>query len=120
VICVVLLLLGGDRMNRSDLQIEAFVTWLCQREGALVGRPCSFYHSPLACWLSEYLADGVYGVDGQWYGRALHDCRCWRLLPRWAVLFSSWLESLTSLPVTGVEALDVLARVEWALRVRAA
>jgi len=107
-------------VNTCELQLDAFVTWLCVRENAIVGRPRSFYHSPLACWLSEYLGDGVYGVDGQWYGRAVHDCRCWRLLPRWAVVFSSWLESMTSLPVTGWEALGVLARVEWALRLRAA
>ena len=117
---VVLLLQGGDRLNRCDLHMDEFVTWLCQREYAFVGRPRSFYGSPLACWLSDYLGDGVYGIDGQWYGRALHDCRFWRLLPRWTVLFSSWLESMTYLPVTGLEALEVLARVELALRSRAA
>lgn len=100
--------------------MDEFVTWLCQREYAIVGRPRSFYHSPLACWLSDYLGDGVYGIDGQWYGRALLDSRFWRLLPRWAVLFSSWLESVTYLPVTGLEALEVLARVELALRSHAA
>jgi hypothetical protein len=42
------------------------------------------------------------------------------LLPRWAVLFSSWLETVTYLPVTGLEALEVLARVELALRSRVA
>lgn len=107
---------GGDRLNGCDLHMDEFVTWLCQHEYAIVGRPRSCYHSPLACWLSDFLEDGVYGIDGQWYGRALHDTRFWQLLPRWAVLFTSWMESVTSLPVTGFEALEVLAWVELALR----
>lgn len=111
---------GGDRMNQHELSLDAFLTWLCQREDDLVGCPRSCYHAPLACWLSEFLGDGVYGVDGAWYGRALHDTRSWRLLPRWAVLFSSCLESMAARSVTGLEALDVLARVELAARLPAA
>jgi len=98
-----------------ELQMDEFVHWLCQHEGEIVGCPRSFFQSPLACWLSDFLGDGVYGIDGQWYGRALYDARCWRLLPRWAALFASWLEKIAYHPVTGVEALEVLARVELLL-----
>jgi len=108
---------GGDRLN---LHLDDFLTWLCCHEYEIVGLSRSYYDSPLAHWLSDYLGDGVYGIDGQWYGRALYDMRFWRLLPRWAVLFASWLETVTYLPVTGLEALEVLARVELALRSRAA
>ena len=94
--------------------MDEFITWLCDHEYETVGCPRASYHSPLAHWLSEYLGDGIYGVDGQWYGRALYDTCFWRLLPRWAVLFASWLESVTSRSVTGLQALEVLARVELA------
>jgi hypothetical protein len=92
---------------------------LCLHEQDIVGDPSSFYHSPLALWLSER-AGNVVGVDGAWFGRALDACQFWRLLPRWAVVFASYLECASSLPVTGLEALDVLARVELALSARAA
>jgi hypothetical protein len=108
---------GGDCLN---LHLDDFLTYLCQHEYEIVGSPRSFYHSPLARWISSYLDDGVYGVDGQWYGRAVYDTRFWRLLPRWAVIFNSLLETVTYLPVTGLEALEVLARVELALRSRVA
>lgn len=98
-----------------ELRIDELVTWLCQHETEVVGRPCSCFSSPLACWLSDFFKDGVYGIDGQCYGRALHEVWCWRVLPRWAVLFASWLERVASRPVTGGEALEVLARVELAL-----
>jgi len=104
---------GGDCL---DLHLDEFGAWLCAREYDVVGLPRSCYHSPLACWLSDSLGDGIYGIDGQWYGRALYESCSWRLLLRWAVLFASWLENVTSLPVTGLEALEVLARVELALR----
>ena len=97
-----------------ELSIDEFVNWLCQHETAIVGRPCSCFSSPLACWLSEHFGDGLYGSDGQCYGRALHEVWCWRL-PRWAVLFASWLERMASGAVTGGEALEVLARVELVL-----
>lgn len=105
---------GGDGLTMPELRMDEFVNWLCQHEADIVGRPCSCFHSPLAFWLSDCLG------DGQCYGRALHDARCWRLLPRWASLFASWLEGFTSYPVTGLQALDVLARVELALRLCAA
>jgi hypothetical protein len=52
-------------------------------------------------------------VDGWVYGRASCAYHCWRLLPRWA-------EVLVFRPVTGYEALVLLASVELALRVLSA
>jgi len=52
-------------------------------------------------------------VDGWVYGRASCAYHCWRLLPRWA-------EVLAFRPVTGYEALVLLASVELALRVLSA
>ena len=111
---------GGDGLMMRELCIVEFVNWFCLHDTDIVGRPCSCFSSPLACWLSEFFGDGVYGIDGQSYGRALHEVWCWRRLPRWAVLFATWLERIASRPVTGREALEVLARVELALWSRAA
>ena len=106
-------------MNPGDVCLDAFCAWLCLHEQDLVGHPFSFYHSPLARWLSE-CAGYVVGVDSPWFGRALYECQFWRLLPRWAVVFASCLECASKLSVTGLEALEVLARVELALSPRAA
>jgi hypothetical protein len=38
------------------------------------------------------------------------------LLPRWAELFTAWVESCPRRPVRGDEVLEVLARIELALR----
>ena len=103
-----------------DVSLDAFVTWLCLHDADIVGRPCSCFSSPLACWLSEFFGDGVYGVDGQFYGRAVHEVWSWRVLPRWATVFAERLERVASRSVTGREALEVLARVELALSSAAA
>src|SRR5438876_6825613 len=75
-----------------NISPEAFCAWLCQREHEVVGHPGTCFHSPLALWLSEEFGH-VYGVDGNVYGRALHDCRVWRLLPRWAAAFVARTEA---------------------------
>ncbi len=106
-------------MNADAVCLDAFCCWLCAHEDEIVGCPASCYHSPLARWLSECF-HAVYGVDGMWFGRALYDYQCWRLLPRWAVLFSSALERVKAPSVTGLQALAVLAYVELALSSRAA
>src|SRR5579859_73024 len=97
-----------------EVSLDEFVNWLCLHDADSVGRPCSCFSSPLACWLSEFFGDGVYGIDGQCYGRAVHEVWSWRL-PRWATLFASRLERVASGSVTGREALEVLARVELVL-----
>lgn len=103
----------------QDLALHEFAEWLLEREVEPVGSPRSCFDSPLALWLSEKLGV-VCGVDGRWYGRALYPCEYWRLLPRWATLFSSWLELVAASSLTGWQALDLLARVELALWSRAA
>ena len=54
----------------------------------------------------------VFGVDDKWYGRASSEYGRWRLLPRWAEVFCVWMESRAYRPITGFEALEVLALVE--------
>ena len=94
-----------------EISQEAFCAWLCQHEQEEVGRPGTCFHSPLALWLSE-LCGYVCGVDGNLYGRALHDSRVWRLLPRWAVAFAARTEARSFHVLTGQEAFVLLADVE--------
>ena len=101
-------------MQCVEISLDTFVSWLCSHEDVVVGVPGTCFDAPLARWLSM-MTGQVFGVDGKWYGRALSECRRWRLLPRWAVLFCIWAESRTSRPLTGREALDVLAQVELML-----
>lgn len=101
-------------MQPLDLSIDAFVSWLCFHEYDEVGRPGIWFQSPLARWLSE-VSGHTFGVDGKWYGCASCDDRRWQLLPLWAVVFHEWVESCLHQPITGAEALLILARVELAL-----
>lgn len=103
-------------MHMFDLGLEAFASWLANREHDIVGRPHLCFQSPLACWLSDmtgHLA-GV-DVDEGKFGWALVDACYWRLLPRWAHLFSLWLEARHVESVTGRDAFDLLAAVELAV-----
>lgn len=101
-------------MPLYELSLDAFVSWLCMHESEPVGLASSCYHSPLALWLSECF-DAVYGVDSCRYGRALYACCSWRPLPAWAARFASLLDGFGLRTVTGLEALELLARVELAL-----
>lgn len=101
-------------MPLHDLSLDAFVSWLCARESEPVGQASSCFHSPLALWLSDSLG-AVYGVDGCRYGRALYAFCSWRPLPVWAARFVSLLEGFGLRTVTGLEALELLARVELVL-----
>jgi hypothetical protein len=105
---------GGTplRLNESDL--DAFCQWLCEREHAMVGRPGMIFHCPLALWMSE-LTGHIYGVDGCRYGRACSAYQRWLVLPRWAEVFVAWSESVAFRPITGAQALTILAGVEMAL-----
>ena len=94
-----------------EISQEAFCAWLCQHEYEEVGHPGTCFHSPLALWLSE-LCGHVYGVDGNVYGRALHDPCVWRLLPRWAVAFVARTEAHSVHVLTGQEAFALLVDVE--------
>jgi hypothetical protein len=103
-------------MQLADSDLDLFCAWLCEREHEVVGRPGMTYHSPLALWLSEQ-SGHTYGVDGRVYGRASCAYHCWLLLPRWAEVFVAWSEVLAFRPITGGEALVLLASGELALRV---
>ena len=97
-----------------DLRLDDFCSWLVAHENELVGHPRLCFHSPLALWLSDKFGC-TFGVDDRWYGWALSPSEYWRLLPRWAALFSSWLETVAASSLTGLQAIDLLARVELAL-----
>jgi hypothetical protein len=99
-------------MNEYDL--DAFCQWLCEREHVIVGRPGMIFHCPLAHWMSE-ITGHVYGVDGRVYGRACIQYQRWLLLPRWAEVFVAWSESVAFRPITGMQALMILAGVEMTL-----
>jgi hypothetical protein len=103
---------GGGCMQVVSL--EAFCAWLCAHEHEVVGRSGTWFHGPLAHWLSDLLG-GVYGVDGPYYGRACWDAHWWLPLPRWAVLFTTWQDVHDGCPVLGHEAFALLAQVEVAL-----
>ena len=98
------------------VELEAFVSWVCLHTGdEVVGYIGTWLDSPLARYLSE-VTGHLCGVDGRRYGRALSDYQRWCLLPRWAELFTAWVESCPRRPVRGDEVLEVLARIELALR----
>jgi hypothetical protein len=94
--------------------LDAFVSWLCEHEIDVVGQSGTWFHSPLAEWLFS-LTGHVYGVEAQAYGRACMSPTCWASLPLWAQRFSARLEARAFRPVTGAEALLVLAEVERTL-----
>jgi hypothetical protein len=101
-------------MQPVNIELEAFLSWLCLHESEEVGCLGRWYDSPLARYLSE-VTGHVFGADGRRYGCASSEYCCWLLLPRWAEVFTSWVESSPYRPVTGYEALEVLACVELAL-----
>ena len=101
-------------MQLVEISLDAFVSWLCSHEHEVIGLAGTCFDGPLARWLSE-MTGYVFGVDGKWYGRASSEYGRWRLLPRWAEVFCVWMESRTYRPLTGREALDVLAHVELTL-----
>lgn len=101
-------------LQRVEISLDRFVSWLCSHEDDVVGVPGTCFDAPLARWLSE-MTGHVFEVDGKWYGRASSEYGRWRLLPRWAEVFSGWMESHAYWPLTGRETLDVLAQVELML-----
>jgi len=101
-------------MQVSESHLESFSSWLCFHEDDIIGYPGMCFHSPLARWLSE-VTGHTYGVDGSVYGRGSSAMCQWRILPRWAVMFQDRIEVVAFRPMTGGDALDVLARVEMTL-----
>ena len=98
----------------QSLDMDTFVTWLCDHEAEGVGQPGTWFHCPLAQWLS-CLAGQVYGVEGSTYGRASVPTTQWNYLPRWAQLFGARLDQMAFRSITGYDALLVLADVELTL-----
>jgi hypothetical protein len=101
-------------MQFVEISLDAFVSWLCVHEHEVIGLSGKCFDGPLARWLSEKTGH-IFGVDGKWYGCASSEYGRWRLLPRWAEVFSMWMESRAYRPLTGIEALDVLAHIELTL-----
>jgi hypothetical protein len=100
---------------RMDLNIDAFASWLCSHERDIVGTPGTWFHSPLALWLSEVIGQ-VYGVDSRWYGRASTEYTQWAYLPQWAQFFLARIESRYPFrAITGEMAFAALAEVEQTL-----
>src|SRR5947209_15959518 len=97
-----------------EISQEAFCAWLCQREHEQVGRPGSYFHSPLALWLSE-VGGHVYGVDERAYGRASWEYESWLPLPQWAQVFTACSERFLTAAMRGQEAFTLLAQVELLL-----
>ncbi len=101
-------------MGYIDLDLDAFVSWLCEHEHEEVGHPGRWFETPLAMWLS-WISGQTYGVSASAYGRASCDEDLWFPLPRWAMRFVTRLECVVQRPITGAEAFRVLAQVERTL-----
>ncbi len=107
---------GGDGMCLcpSDINQEAFCSWLCEHEWAVFGHPSGVFDSPLSAWLFE-VTGRLYGVDGLMYGLALVDGRYWKPLPQWVKLLMARLDAFYPRSLTGDEVFVILAGVEVAL-----
>jgi hypothetical protein len=109
---------GGGCMqtvNPVEIKRDAFRKWLLAHAAESVGSPGRCFDAPLARWLSE-VSGHVYGVDDKLYGRGCWEYVQWLPLPRWAELFTSWSEGrFFACSLTGLQALDILARVEYTL-----
>lgn len=86
-----------------------FCTWLCEREGSVVGSNHSWFRSPLARYLRERVGQPYY-VDGQVYGPLAADVS-WTL-PAWAQQVHRLLNGRPEGVFTGEEVFEVLASVE--------
>jgi hypothetical protein len=94
--------------------LETFGAWLCEHETDIIGESSRNFSCPLANFLTE-LFGHVMGVDGHLYGRASHQWCQWQPLPRWAIAFTLSLDRQGFRPITGLEALSLLADVELTL-----
>lgn len=104
-------------MPDFDLEVsqEDFCSWLIWNEKNIVGRPGTYFHDPLALYLSSS-AGKVCGVAEKHYGLARCEAHQWRVLPRWASLFRFLAERYyPHVPLTGSQAFALLAQVETVL-----
>ena len=96
----------------TDFTIDQFCTWLCDHEIDIVGEADRCFSSPLACFLSD-LSHVTIGVDDVRYGRASLPWWQWKPLPLWATAFLHRLERYPFRSLTGLDALTILADVEY-------
>ena len=103
------------------MQIEQddFISWLCERETEVAGLAGTRFGSPLTEWLCTLF--GVQcSIEDAACGWMLADSRwIWRTLPDWGVRFQQRLDGYAYRPLTGIEALDILASVELSLHANA-
>lgn len=98
-------------MRLPLMSLDAFVEYLCQHEGDIVGYAgFSFFQSPLSCWLSS-VAGRLVSVDGMSYSFAGAYGPSFPV-PRWARLLSYCLEVFPRCPLTGEQVLSILVDVE--------
>ncbi|GCE18638.1 hypothetical protein [Dictyobacter kobayashii] len=98
-------------MSTVDLRLEAFCSWLCERESEVVGYPGIWFNDPLAEWISQQVGR-VCGVEGKVYGPAAWDMCRWWWLPLWAQLFVAWTDKYAKRAMTGEQAFAILAEIE--------
>jgi hypothetical protein len=89
-----------------------FVSWLCDRETAIVGYTGSRFASPLVEWLCT-LVNYQCTVEGTSYTWIpLGGPCCWQALPDWGLRFQRRMDEYAIRPLTGGESLDILASIE--------
>jgi hypothetical protein len=95
----------------SELSLDAFVEFLADHANDVVGYSgISFFHNPLAEWLTMSCRCLV-AVDTDQYSRVASD-RCYPL-PCWARRLACWLDACTyGLPLTGEMVFSALSSIE--------
>ena|SRR5436305_8699636 len=105
-------------MGTVPIEQDDFVSWLCERETEVTGYTGTRFGSPLVEWLSD-LARCQCTIENALCGWMSFDCQWrWRALPVWCVRFQQRVDGYAFRPLTGFEALDLLAHVELAIAER--
>src|SRR5690349_17485251 len=96
----------------TEISIEHFLSWLCEKERQIVGLPGIWFNDPLSEWLTSVFGR-LYGVHNRMYGPAQVDECQWRWLPYWAVLFVLWTECYAfNHEMSGADAVSLLSEIE--------
>jgi hypothetical protein len=100
-------------LNKLDLRLELFASWLCAREDVVVGLLGSWLRSPLVVWLSDVCGSACW-IDHQCFGLVALPLRA--PLPDWARFFLARTERYGGFhEATGAEVFDLLADLERCL-----